>query len=81
MAAPSSVRFKWSMTINVCGQAHCGPVFGFLVFVLQIATEPLVLFHHSGFDNMYFTVMFHRIGRGHLCEPNIYTCICNLELH
>ena len=29
---------------------HRGPVCGFLVFWLQIAIEPLALFHHSGFD-------------------------------
>ena len=36
-----------------------GLVCGFLVFWLQIAIEPLALFHHSVFDYMCFSVMFH----------------------
>ena len=45
--------------ISVCGRAHRASVCGFLVFWLQIAIEPFALFHHSVFDYMCFTVMFH----------------------
>ena len=37
------------LAINVCGRAHRGPVYGFLVFWLQIAIEPFALFHHNVF--------------------------------
>ena len=29
-------------------------------FLFQFAIEPFALFHHSIFDSMYLTVMFHR---------------------
>ena len=34
--------------------------FGFLVVRLQIVMKPFSSFHHSNFDYMCFTVMFHR---------------------
>ena len=51
---------------------YCGSVCGFLVFWLQIVTEPFALFHHSVFNYMFFNVTFHRWRRGLLCGPNIY---------
>ena len=40
MTARLSVCFRWlRLTISVCGQAYRGPICGFLVFWLQIATE------------------------------------------
>ena len=57
-------------TINICGRAHRGPVCGF-VFWLRVTIKPFALFHDGVFD-MYFTVRFHKCGRGPLRGPNIY---------
>ena len=32
--------YGWHLTINVCARAHSGSACGFLVFWLQIATDP-----------------------------------------
>ena len=48
------------LTISNCGRAHCGPVCGFFMCCLQIAGELFGLCHHSVYDFMCFTVMFHR---------------------
>ena len=37
---PQFASDDWRLTINVCGQANCGPVFCFLVFLIQITIEP-----------------------------------------
>ena len=50
------------LTINVCGPVYCGPICGFLVFWLQIFIGPFALFHHSVFDYMCFSMMFHIQG-------------------
>ena len=52
--------FGWLATINAGGRACHGPVCDFLVFWLQITIAPFALFHHSVYDNMCFTAMFHR---------------------
>ena len=50
-----SVSDEWRLTINVYV-----PIYGFLMVWLQISTEQLfTLFHHSCFDYICFTVMFH----------------------
>ena len=35
------------LTVNICGRAHCDPVFGILVFLLQTANESFALFCHT----------------------------------
>ena len=44
------------LAIDVCGQAHLGPVCGFLVLWLPVALETFALLHQSVFDYMCFTV-------------------------
>ena len=61
MTAPFPICFRWSAPEdNICGRVHRGPVCGFLVVWLQVAIEPFALFHHSVFDYVCITVMFHR---------------------
>ena len=47
-----------SLSINVRGRTHGGPVCGFLVFWLQIAIEPFALIHQSVCDYMCFSVHY-----------------------
>ena len=56
--------------IQCLSRAPRGSVRGFLVFLLQITTEPFALFHHHVFDytkRMCFAVMFHIWGRWFFC--------------
>ena len=78
MAPPQSVSDGRRLIINVCGRAHRGHDCGFLVFWLQIATEPFALFHLTVFD-----CDASQIKKKTSNADRTYTCICifNLELH
>ena len=63
---PPSVSNGWRLIISVCGWVRRDPV-----FLWSGSDQLFALFHYSSFDYMCFTVMFHRLGRGPLCGPNI----------
>ena len=50
----------WLSISVFCGRAHRGLVCGILLFCFQIGIESFGSSHHSGFDYICFTVMFHR---------------------
>ena len=67
------------LTVIVYGWVQRGSVY--VSFLCSGLKSPLsfALFLHSGFDCMYFTVMFHRSGGGLVCRTEhivlIWSCI------
>ena len=65
---PQCVSEGWCLSISVSGWAYRGSVYGFLVFWLQIATEPFDSFLITEFVIIFVSVWW---GRGPLHGPTL----------